>query len=238
MTQSNYVLAEDPAVDLALVQAMAEELEDYLVKDDLFRQMTVRTPAGDQRPQMSGSDLLVRLHRLHGERDKLTPAQQTALDQVQTSVDATIHSLRTRFLERLERDMKSRLNSLRWFIDDCRQDRKRCRSEFPYEIRNRQRIEEILKVLGDGLGRHPGRPTTPDRRTHPIHDRGRRLHLGRKAATPLPPGRLLVSVRLAKVMRVARCELPVSQPLTRISHLLNLRHHLQPQVTEDRLGGS
>ncbi len=151
MTQTNYVLAEDPAVDLAVVQAMAEELEAYLVKDDLFRQMTVRTPAGDQRPQMSASDLLVRLHRLHGEREKLTPAQQAALDQVQTSVDATIHSLRTRFLERLERDMKSRLNSLRWFIDDCRQDRKRCRSEFPYEIRNRQRIEEILKVLGDGL---------------------------------------------------------------------------------------
>ena len=47
--------------------------------------------------------------------------------------------------------MKSRLNSLRWFIDDCRQDRKRCRSEFPYEIRNRQRIEEILKVLGTDL---------------------------------------------------------------------------------------
>lgn len=151
MTQTNYVLAEDPAVDLALVQAMAEELEDYLVKDDLFRQMTVRTPAGDQRPQMSGSDLLVRLHRLHGEREKLTPAQQTALDQVQASVDVTIRSLRTRFHDRLERDMKSRLNSLRWFIDDCRQDRKRCRSEFPYEIRNRQRIEEILKVLGTDL---------------------------------------------------------------------------------------
>jgi len=152
MPKTNYVLAEDPAVDLALAQAMAEELEDYLVKDDLFRQMTVRTPAGDQRPQMSGSDLLVRLHRLHGERDSLTSAQRATLDQVQASVDATIKTLRTRFLERLERDMKSRLNSLRWFIDDCRQDRKRCRSEYPYEIRNRQRIEEILKVLGADLG--------------------------------------------------------------------------------------
>ena len=152
MSKTNYVLAEDPAVDLALAQAMAEELEDYLVKDDLFRQMTVRTPAGDQRPQMSGSDLLVRLHRLHGERDSLTSAQRATLDQVQASVDATIKTLRTRFLERLERDMKSRLNSLRWFIDDCRQDRKRCRSEYPYEIRNRQRIEEILKVLGADLG--------------------------------------------------------------------------------------
>lgn len=152
MSKTNYVLAEDPAVDLALAQAMAEELEDYLVKDDLFRQMTVRTPAGDQRPQMSGSDLLVRLHRLHGERDSLTSAQRATLDQVQASVEATIKTLRTRFLERLERDMKSRLNSLRWFIDDCRQDRKRCRSEYPYEIRNRQRIEEILKVLGADLG--------------------------------------------------------------------------------------
>lgn len=151
MSKSNYVAAEDPAVDLAIVQTMAEELEAYLVKDELFRQLTVRTPSGDQRPQMSGSDLLVRLHRLHGERDKLTSAQQSALDQVQRSVDDTIRSLRTRFLERLERDMKARLNSLRWFIDDCRQDRKRCRSEYPYEIRNRQRIEEIVKFLEGGL---------------------------------------------------------------------------------------
>ena len=67
MTQTNYVLAEEPAVDLALVQAMAEELEDYLMKDDLFRQMTVHTPAGDQRPQMSGSDLLV-LNERHRHR--------------------------------------------------------------------------------------------------------------------------------------------------------------------------
>ncbi len=152
MSQSNYVLAEDPAVDLAIVQAMSEELEEYLVKDELFRQLTVRTPAGDQRPQMTASDLLVRLHRLNGEREQLTPAQRTALDQAQRAVDATVHSLRSRFVERLERDMKSRLNSLRWFIDDCRQDRKRCRSEYPFEIRNRQRIEQIINQLGDDLG--------------------------------------------------------------------------------------
>lgn len=154
MPLTDHVMAEEPVVDLAVVQAMAEELEAYLVKDELFRQLTVRTPAGDQRPQMTGSDLLVRLHRLHGRRTQLSPAQRSSLDAVQRAVDDTIHSLRSRFLERLERDMKARLNSLRWFIDDCRQDRKRCRSEYPYEIRNRQRIEEIVKFLGDGLDDH------------------------------------------------------------------------------------
>jgi hypothetical protein len=33
-------------------------------------------------------------------------------------------------------------------LDDCAADARRCRAEYPFEIRNRQRIEEILKELG------------------------------------------------------------------------------------------
>jgi hypothetical protein len=151
MSKSNYVLAEDPATDLAVLESLADELEAYIVKDDLYRTVRVHTPAGDQMVQMSGGDLLTRLFRLSGERDKLSPDQQVRLDSKRVQVEKTIYSLRTRFHERLNREVKARLDALSWFLDECASDPARGRGEYPFEIRNRQRIDVILVELGSDL---------------------------------------------------------------------------------------
>ena len=151
MARDSRLMGGDPVVDLELVEAMVAELEDYIIKNDVDRTLTVRPSQGDENIRMTGGDLLARLHRLQGERDALTPAQQARLDAAQKAAETTIYSLRTRFHQRLQREMKARLDSLRWFLDDCRSDLQRCRTEFPFEMRNRQRIEEILKELGQNV---------------------------------------------------------------------------------------
>ena len=151
MATDSHVLAEDPAVDLALAAAMTAELEEYIVKSDLYRTVIARTPRGDEKITMTGGDLLTRLHRLQGERARLTPAQQQELDEVSRQAEATIYSLRSRFHALLRRELKARVDALRWFLDDCTGDPKRCRANYPYEIRNRQRIEEILKRVDTEL---------------------------------------------------------------------------------------
>jgi hypothetical protein len=88
---------------------------------------------------------------VQGVKETLSTAQQEQVDQLSKQFAASIRSLRTRFHERLNREVESRLSSLTWFMDDCVEDRKRCQVEYPYEIRNRQRIEEILKEVGDNL---------------------------------------------------------------------------------------
>ena len=98
--------------------------------------------------------------------NRLTPEQQRTLDTVQSQADKIIYSLNTRFNERLARELKARLDSLKWFLDDCTDDRARCRTNYPFEIRNRQRIEEILKRIGDDL--------TDEQRTH-LREVDRRL---------------------------------------------------------------
>lgn len=147
MSKTSILMAQDPATDLLIVEAMADELEAYIVANELYRTLSLRTVEGNQTLQMTGADLLTRLYRLHGEHNLLTPADQARLDAVQNRVDNTIYSLRTRFLERLQREIKARLDSLKWFLDDCLADRQRCRVEFPFEMRNRQRIEEALKMM-------------------------------------------------------------------------------------------
>lgn len=148
MARPSYLVAGDLATDLAIARAMTAELEAYIVNDDLYRTITVRLADGDHNLQMTGSDLLSRLHRLQTDRSLLNATQQTELDAIQKQRAETIYSLRTRFHERLQREIKARLDSLRWFLDDCTQDNQRCRVEFPFEIRNRQRIEEACKELG------------------------------------------------------------------------------------------
>lgn len=151
MAQGDYILAVDPAVDLAILQAMTEELEAYIVNDDLYRTVIMRTPTGDRKLTMTGASLLSILHRLEADRDRLGPEQQAQLDAVAAQARETIASLRSRFNDRLVREMKARLGGLQWYLDDCAADRGRCRSNYPFEVRNRQRIEEVLKAVGDAI---------------------------------------------------------------------------------------
>jgi hypothetical protein len=101
--------------------------------------------------QMSGGDLLTRIFRLAAERERLTPEQQARFDAARSSAEKTIYSLRTRFHQRLQREVKARLDSLNWFLDECASEPARCRGEYPFEIRNRQRIDAILGELGTDL---------------------------------------------------------------------------------------
>ncbi|HXF60252.1 MAG TPA: hypothetical protein VNK95_01465 [Caldilineaceae bacterium] len=147
----SYLVAENPITDLETAEAEVAELEDYIISDELYRTVIVRGSTGDEKIRMTGGDLLARLHRLQGEREILTPEQQERLDAAQRKADATIYSYKTRFHQRLYREIKARLDSLKWFLTECSDDPRRCRTEFPFEMRNRQRIEEILKQVGDNL---------------------------------------------------------------------------------------
>ena len=147
----SHVFAETPTVDLEIAQAMVEELEEYIIKDDLYRTLIVRTSTGEVRLQMTGGDLLTRLHRLNHERERLTAGQQQQFDTVSQRAETIIYSLKSRFNNRLQREMKARLDTLRWFLDESVGERGQARANYPYEIRNRQRVEEIVKRLGAGL---------------------------------------------------------------------------------------
>lgn len=148
MNRESHVLAPDPAVDLAVTEAMVEELEAYIIKEELYRTVITRTPQGEVRVQMTGGDLLTRLHRLNAEKAQLPPALQQRVETVTAEAERIVYSLKGRFHARLQREMRSRIDSLRWFLDDAAENRAAARANYPYEIRNRQRVEEIVNRLG------------------------------------------------------------------------------------------
>ena len=136
----SHVLAEPPEVDLAVLQEAVGELEAYLVAGELYRTLRVQTPAG-----------LARLERLTCQQAGLSVSQQAALERVAAATHSIFYSLRTRFHELLAREIKARLDSLSWFLEDAAGDPRRARVEYPYEIRNRQRVRRMAEELAEEL---------------------------------------------------------------------------------------
>ncbi|MFZ4850088.1 MAG: hypothetical protein ACOYL7_13245 [Caldilinea sp.] len=147
----SHVLAEPPEVDLAVLQEAVGELEAYLVTGELYRTLRVQTPAGFQLVQMSAGDLLARLERLVCQQAGLSVSQQAALERAAAATQSIFYSLRTRFHELLQREIKARLDSLSWFLEDAAGDPRRARVEYPYEIRNRQRVRRMAEELAEEL---------------------------------------------------------------------------------------
>ena len=147
-TRLSTVIAATPETDLAVVGAMAAQFESYVLRGEVYR--TVAVPAstqGEERIQSSGGDLLARLHKLSAQSDVLTPSQKQALSEARAQIEATVGRLPSHYQALLLREAKARLNSLNWFLDDCQENRLECRVQYPFEIRNRQRIAEIGKAL-------------------------------------------------------------------------------------------
>ncbi len=149
MSKLSTTVAAEPAMDLAVIREMANEFQDYILSGEVYHTLVVRTDRGDERIQSSGGDLLARLHKLQAQVDQLNPDQQRELGELRQKLEGDMADFRTRFRSLLEREVKARLNSLIWYLDECQGDRRQCRVQYPFEIRNRQRVAEIWKFFGD-----------------------------------------------------------------------------------------
>lgn len=147
--QPSTTVAATPGEDLAVVREMANEMQDYLLGDDVYHTLIVKTPQGEERIQSSCGDLLARLHKLAGQEKQLSAAQREELAAIRRRIDAGTGSMRSQYHGLIEREIRARLNSLKWYLDDCAEDPRACRVQYPFEIRNRQRVAELMKALGD-----------------------------------------------------------------------------------------
>lgn len=131
--------------DLTKVEAMAKELETYIVAGEVYRTLLMTTAGSNRKITMSGGDLLARLKRLREQRSTLAAAQQARVDEVASSVQGTIYALRTRFHDLLRRELKARSDQLAWNVD-IRRDREEKEAD-PAELHNRQQIAAIKEEL-------------------------------------------------------------------------------------------
>ncbi len=131
--------------ELTIVEAMANELESYIVQGDVYRTLLISTASGKHKMTMSGGDLLARINRLREIPTAFSVEQQGRFENVTNQVQRTIYSLRTRFHDLLRRELKSRNDQLNWNVE-VRRDSENDKADAA-EIQNRQHIAAIKEAL-------------------------------------------------------------------------------------------
>lgn len=136
---------------LATAAAMVDAFEYYLIEGNIFRTVMARREHGFERLTMSVGELLAILNRLQAQQTTATLAHRTQLNAMLVTVHHTREQLSELFYEMAVREIMSRLDSINWFLHDCENHKESCQINFPAQMRNRQRIEELVKALGEEM---------------------------------------------------------------------------------------
>lgn len=143
--------ATDVAYVLPIAAAMADALEYYIIEGNIYRVVMVRRAYGFERMTMSIGELLTLIHILKTQRNQMNTTQVHQLEGVLNTIEHAKAQLYVQFHEMVIREIMSRLDSINWFLHDCEKGKAECQNTFPDEMRNRQRIEELIKALGEEM---------------------------------------------------------------------------------------
>lgn len=136
---------------LSVIAVMVSELRPLLMSGEVFRTISVEHNNRRRKLLMSCGGLLARFHRLNHQRYKLRLAQQQILDRLYKQTNETFKTFQSDYRSILQREASVRLDSLNQYLDEGMIDRAYLLDEYPVEMRNRQRLEEVVKALDDNL---------------------------------------------------------------------------------------
>lgn len=136
---------------LAITQAMADELTDYLMGDNLYRQLVVKTPGGVRQPKMTIGALLENVQDLDWERERMSAQQREQLDDIKDRIAIDRGAFAARWRTLLRRELKALLDSWRWYLEDVSRDPD-ARETYGSEVHTRTRIDLVqAELAGDPL---------------------------------------------------------------------------------------
>jgi hypothetical protein len=139
------------AARLAVTQAMADELNNYLMGNDLYGRMLVETPAGSEPVVMTLGALLENVALLGGYESALSDAQRAQSAAIREAVARARRTFPDQWQALLRRELKALLDSRKWYVDDLEQRRAEPDQHGP-EAQQRTRIDLILRELGGAAG--------------------------------------------------------------------------------------
>ncbi len=134
------------ATQLALTQAMAGELPDYLGGDNLYHQMLVQTRNGTEQPVMTLGGLLENVETLHWHATLLDAEQQAQLAAIDSKLLDARRVWMAQWQALLRREFKALLDSWQWYLDDAA-DKERAQDNYASEVHTRTRLDLLAREL-------------------------------------------------------------------------------------------
>lgn len=135
----------DPALDLDVCQAMAEEFEAYLKSDVLYWQMDVSRLGSVRLPKLTIGGFLERARRLQAA--PLSSAQRVVLDEAMRRFEQVRNIYHSRYLMRVVHDLRGRLDAWKWFLDDYARHPDEQAPYYPAQAHTRLAIDSLVEEL-------------------------------------------------------------------------------------------
>jgi hypothetical protein len=130
--------------DLRFVEAGIDQLESYLLSNDIYRQIGIQPPAGSPAyPQLTLGWLL--LSQLRAQATCVSGEQKVELDLLTTKLESLRSHWRSTWGNKALAEFHSRLNLWRDFLEDYRKNPDGNFDRYAYEI-NRRVMLHILHL--------------------------------------------------------------------------------------------
>ncbi len=136
------------AARLLEAEKMADQLEDYLLSDKLFWQISVETPLGTRQPKMTLGALYERIQFLREHQHELGPNDQARLKKILHAWEEAKKQFPQQWQEKLRREYKSYMHNWKYFLEQRSSNPERWAQEYKFEVRNRERARLVLNLLG------------------------------------------------------------------------------------------
>lgn len=128
---------------LAYCQETAELLDRYLEDDSLFITLSLSYGGGLARGSIGG--LLEYQARLAA--GDLSSEQRAVLEKSVQRYESARRMRGEAFQQKVEKELKSLLNTWAWYLDECKEDRQRCAADYVNQVWRRTRIHVLQQAV-------------------------------------------------------------------------------------------
>jgi hypothetical protein len=133
--------------DLQLAAAMADELEDFLISNEIFWPLERRAAAGDPPfPQLSLGGLLLTLDELDAWEGELAPPEAAELQRLRGRVDVLRAKRGAAIQRKAGQELRTRANLWRAYLGDLEEGGGRSVELYPQEVRQRVMAGRLLET--------------------------------------------------------------------------------------------
>ncbi len=127
----------DPRRELKILSSMVAHLTPYLYEDELFGHIS------NNLPKLTIGGLLLRLHRLEGLAQTLSSGQRQEVQQARDHFDSMRYEWQNHYTQKIVQEIGARINSIKWYLDDCAENMAGCDSGWPNEAEKRTMIAHL-----------------------------------------------------------------------------------------------
>jgi hypothetical protein len=139
----------DPERDLRIIEAMADQIDTYLVEEELLWPISGRVSGG--MPRMTLGGFLLREHRLDSLQKRLDSPQRDRFAMARQAFHKGLAQWPVNGTRKIVREAEMRLNLLEQFLRDCDDTvSHNCFDYWPSQAEQRTTLHHVSAALGGG----------------------------------------------------------------------------------------